>query len=57
MCKMIMIESAAFDHFWECSNCLKRFKPSAKFEKNVNCTSCGKQVSEWIGIDDYEEED
>ena len=57
MCKMIMVESAAFDYFWECSNCLKRFKPSAKFEKNVNCTSCGKNISEWIGIDDYEEED
>ncbi len=54
-CVMTLIETANFKYFWECSECLKQFKATFKFETNTRCPSCNAKPVQWVGLDEDDE--
>ncbi len=51
-CDMVIIEASNFDILWECSECKTEHKATKKFEKNKACPECGKEIANWVGMDD-----
>ncbi len=51
-CDMVIVETGDFDVFWECSECKTEHKATKKFEKNKTCPKCGKEIANWVGVDD-----
>jgi rRNA maturation endonuclease Nob1 len=55
-CDMVIIEDADMKYWWECSECKTNSKATSKFEKSKTCPSCGKEIANWIGVDDGRDE-
>lgn len=54
-CEMVLIETADFKEFWECSGCLVMHNASKQMEACETCPSCGRkitQITRWVGVDD-----